>query len=230
MKAWPRPFPARLALAAQALVAICGLPACLDVEESLGSDPHPDGAVPADAYAPSDPSDAGDASDAGEPDAPDATGLGAPTDEATQELGRNGCIVNDDDAGLDAGIECRNNESSAGLMAVLDGGVVSSTAGKLPGTLIAGHAYTFYYGRGLALSAGNPVTVDVYGSNAPEMCNLGEKLFTMALDNSLVGTKAYCFVPQKNYGYAVVNVSIQGVWIYKDLGTVTGTLCDGCRM
>jgi hypothetical protein len=126
------------------------------------------------------------------------------------------------------GLDCPANVTSSGLEAVIDGGVEASHAGQLPGRLLAGHAYSFAYDRVLPLSVGQPVTVDVYGSNAPDICTEGEKLFTMNLDGSLPAwDKTYCFTPAKDYSYIISNVSIQGVFFYNSVD-FSGTLCTDC--
>jgi hypothetical protein len=130
---------------------------------------------------------------------------------------------------MDAGLECTANETATGASAFLDGGVSASHASKLPGTLIAGQPYSFSYDRLLPLDVGQPVTVDVYGSNEPDICAADEKLFTMVLDGSLASwNQTFCFTPKKSYEYSISNVSIGGVLFYTS--SFAGTLCTGCSM
>jgi hypothetical protein len=155
-----------------------------------------------------------------------------PPPDAGTSAGLVGCRVTTSSANTDAGmaIECTANETTSGIAAILDGGVVDSLAGKLPGTLLAGHTYSFAYDRVLPLSIGNAVTVDVYGSNDPDVCAQGERLFEMHLDGSLTSWNLnYCFTPTKDYTYAVTDISVQGVLLYTN-AFVAGTVCDTCSM
>jgi hypothetical protein len=156
------------------------------------------------------------------------------TDASTPEGALEGCRLTTTqqaeavDGGL--GLDCPGNVTSSGLEAVFDGGVEASHAGKLPGRLLAGRAYSFAYDRLLPIGLGQPVTVDVYGSNEPDVCAEGEKLFTMNLDGSILSwNRTYCFTPTKDYAYVISNISILGVFYYNSAAFV-GTLCTDCAM
>jgi hypothetical protein len=155
-------------------------------------------------------------------------------DASTQAGALVGCKVTSTQASeaMDGGmgIDCPANEQSSGLTALIDGGVESSHAGALPGTLLAGQPYSFSYDRVIPLNVGQPVTVDIYGSNTPDICAEGEKLFSMKLDGSLASwNNTYCFTPTKDYAYVVSNVSVQGVFFYNS-ASFAGTMCTGCSM
>jgi hypothetical protein len=195
-----------------ALIGALAAGCAIDLPESLGRDRAAAEAGPIDAYVADVPeiSDAGAIAveetpgDAGDPDA--------------ELVGCNQTTSSSDDAGdADAAsnaIECTANVTASGLNAILiDGGIADSLAGKLPGKILAGHAYAFSYKRTLPLSLGQPVTVNVYGSNPPDVCAQGEKLFTMILDSSLDSrNKVYCFTPGRDYAYAVPDISVSGVF------------------
>jgi hypothetical protein len=208
---------ASLACAGAALVSalLAGCP--LEIEESLGRELN-GGDAALDAVTTELP----DAADAGEGDAPDDGKAGDVTPE-----GPTACITTTTnqteamDGGM--GLECTANESDAG-------GVSSSHVGKLLRPVRAGEPYLFTYDRVLAVSVGQPVKVDVYGSNAPDTCTVEEKLFTMILDGTIdTWTQSYCFTPKKDYAYIVSNVSTQGNFYYNSV-SFSGTLCVGCTM
>jgi hypothetical protein len=143
----------------------------------------------------------------------------------------NGCAIttNPNDAGPDAGgaIECTADEVPL-LAAYADGGAVSDTVGVLPGTLLAGHAYQFSYDRLLPFSLGQPVSVDVFGSTAPDLCMPDQKLFSLNLDDSILNWhQAYCFTPDRDYDHVITRVYIQGTLLYYN-ALATGTICDSC--
>jgi hypothetical protein len=205
-----------LACAGTALVAavLAGCP--LEIEESLGRERTGD--------------DASFALDAASQDLPDASNDAASTADTSTvgdaaPEGPAACFTtttNQTEA-MDAGLECVANEMDAG-------GVSSSHVGKLLRPVVAGQAYLFSYDRVLAISLGQPVRVDVYGSNAPDTCTAVEKLFTMILDGSIdTWTQSYCFTPKKDYAYIVSNVSNQGNLYYNSI-SFSGTLCAGCAM
>jgi hypothetical protein len=108
-----------------------------------------------------------------------------------------------------------------------DGGIISSTVAVLPGALVAGQTYQYTYQRSPPLDVGNPVKVDVFGSNAPDTCKPQQKLFTLNLDG-VTQEQSYCFTANASYGYAVNEISAQGAIVYGAL--VVGRLCPGCDL
>ncbi len=157
-----------------------------------------------------------------------------PSDGSTPEAGGlNGCVAaassGTPDAGTnDAGLyECQQNEVEAGV-AWTDGGAVASEAAPLGYTFLAGHTYSVSYDRLLPIELGQAVTVDVFGSTAPDICETQQKLFTLTLDGSIFNWhQSYCFTPDRDYQYVVTNVYIQGVLIYINPLSVS-TICDSC--
>jgi hypothetical protein len=152
------------------------------------------------------------------------------SDGSTSSL--NGCAVttNVSDGGIDAGgtLECTAEEVGVSV-AYADGGSVSATVGRIPGgKLLAGHAYQFSYDRLFPFTIGQPVTVDVFGSNSDDVCKAGQLLFTLNLDGSIFNWhQAMCFTPDRDYEFAITRVYIQGVLYYFN-ALATGTLCDSC--
>jgi hypothetical protein len=135
------------------------------------------------------------------------------------------------DAGTnDAGqTECTQNEVEGGV-AWADGGAVASVATDLGVTLMAGHTYQVSFDRLLPVVLGQPVTVQIYGSSEPDVCETQQLLFTLNLDGSIFNWhQAYCFTPDRDYHYAVTNVYIQGVLFFFNPLSVS-TLCDSCTM
>jgi hypothetical protein len=159
-----------------------------------------------------------------------------PSDGLVPEAGAlNGCIASaasgvpdagTDDAGL---YECHQNEVEAGV-AWADGGAVASESGYLGYTFLAGHTYSVSYDRLLPIELGDAVTVDIYGANAPNICEEGQKLFTLTLDGSIFNWhQEYCFTPDRDYQYVITNVNIKGVITYINPLSVS-TICDSCSM
>jgi hypothetical protein len=158
-----------------------------------------------------------------------------PSDGSAPSGGLNGCIASTasgtPDAGLGDGgsVECTGNEVEAGT-AWADGGVAASVASSVGATLLAGHAYEYSYDRLLPIVLGQPVTVKVYGSTQPDICQADQLLFTLDLDSSIFNWhQAYCFTPDRDYSYVITNIYIQGVLVFINPLTV-GTLCDTCSM
>jgi hypothetical protein len=103
-----------------------------------------------------------------------------------------------------------------------DGGFYSGT-GMIPMPLLAGHTYSLSYDQLVPIVIGEPVIVDVYGSNEP--CKLEEKFATWTLD----GTWHHpgCFTPTKNYDYLLIRVYVGFTLFYFEL--LNGaTFCAGC--
>lgn len=162
-----------------------------------------------------------------------------PSDGATNEVGAlNGCVAmaasGTPDAGSnDAGLfECHQNEVEAGT-AWSDGGAVASESAYLGYTFLAGHTYSVSYDRLLPIElgqGGQPVTVELYGASAPNICVEQQKLFTLTLDGSIFNWhQSYCFTPDHDYQYVITNVYIEGVLIYINPLSVS-TICDTCTM
>jgi hypothetical protein len=147
----------------------------------------------------------------------------------------NGCVATSmsgtPDAGTnDAGsIECTANEVEAGV-AWADGGVVASEASPLGYTFLAGHTYQASYDQLLPIELGQAVTVDIYGSTTPNVCQADQLLFTLTLNGSIFNWhQQFCFTPTQNYTYTVTDVYIQGVLFYFNPLSVA-TICDTCSM
>ena len=154
----------------------------------------------------------------------------------------NGCLALGAQSGVpDAGVvtdaapdgggatECTANEVDASV-AWADGGAVASVATPLPVTLLAGHTYQVSYDRLLPIVLGQPVTVEIYGSTAPDVCTVQQKLFTLNLDSSIFNWhQAYCFTPDRDYHEVVTDVYIQGVLVFINILSVS-TICDTCTM
>jgi len=103
-----------------------------------------------------------------------------------------------------------------------DGGYYSGT-GMLPMPVLGGHTYTLNYDQLIPIVVGEPVIVDVYGSNTP--CELEEKLTSWTLDGSW--HHPGCFTPTKNYDYVLIRVHVGVVLFYFDL-LQSATFCSGC--
>jgi hypothetical protein len=191
----------------------------VDIEESLGRYVgEPDAAVVDDAAIDTAPNGPETDATAGAADGADAWGPLESCQLATTNTAE----------AVDAGLECPANETSAIAGLAVDGGVTTSHASKVPGVLVAGQAYSYSYDRVLPINVGQPVTVDVYGSNEPDVCTPGEKLFTMVLDGSILSwNKTYCFTPTKSYAFTISNVSTAGV-VYYNSSSFAGTICPGC--
>jgi hypothetical protein len=146
-----------------------------------------------------------------------------------------GCqITSTQDDSPDASMVCPANvTTTAGYF--LDGGVYNSSVARVAAPLshlAAGQSYTFSYDRVLPfVVGGGSIVVDVYGSNAPDVCTPLEKLFTMHLDGSLQDwNQTYCFTPTRDYEYTIANDANDGVAFYQTID-ITGTLCAGtCQM
>ena len=98
--------------------------------------------------------------------------------------------------------------------AYADGGALSDDGGHAPrGTLLAGHAYQFSYDRLFPFSLGQPVSVDIFGSNGADLCMPGQMLFSLNLDESIFNWhQAHVFHPQDTRlpVYGITRVYIQG--------------------
>lgn len=103
-----------------------------------------------------------------------------------------------------------------------DGGYYSGT-GMLPMPVLGGHTYTLNYDQLIPIVVGEPVVVDVYGSNTP--CVLEEKLTSWTLDGSW--HHPGCFTPTKDYDYVLIRVYVGFVLFYFDL-LQSATFCSGC--
>ena len=132
----------------------------------------------------------------------------------------NGCVAmagsgTPEGGSNDAGqTECTKNEVEAGI-AWADGGVAASVADELGVTLLKGHPYEVSYDRLLPIVLGQPVTVKVYGSTEPDICQPDQLLFTLNLDGSIFNWhQGYCFTPDRDYHFAVTNVYVQGVLVF----------------
>jgi hypothetical protein len=143
----------------------------------------------------------------------------------------NGCVSDlaSGDGGDDAGAtQCLANEIDASV-AWLDGGVAYSSADRLSFTLLAGHTYQASYDQLLPIELGAAVTVDIYGSTQPNVCEADAKLFTLVLDGSIANWhQSYCFTPDRDYDYLVENIGIQGVIGYIPPILAVSTFCDTC--
>ena len=148
----------------------------------------------------------------------------------------NGCMAlgstsSLEDAALapDASVECTADEVEAGV-AWADGGAVASVATPLPVTLLAGHTYSASYDRLLPIVLGQAVTVEIWGSTEPDICQADQKLFTLNLDGSIFDWhESFCFTPDRDYHYAITRVYIQGTLFFFNALAVS-TLCDTCTM
>jgi hypothetical protein len=156
-----------------------------------------------------------------------------PSDAAVAPGDLNGCTASAASGVPEAGTndagstECSGNEVEAGV-AWADGGAVASEANLLPYTLRKGHTYSVSYDQLLPIVLGQPVTVDIYGSTAPNVCQVDQKLFTLKLDGSIFNWhQGYCFTPDQDYDYVVTNVYIQGVYFYFNALSAS-TICDTC--
>jgi hypothetical protein len=141
--------------------------------------------------------------------------------------GTDGGVTVAADSGVSGVKECFDQEVEAGV-ALTDGGAVSATAARLPWVLHQGHAYQLNFDRLLPITFGQPVQVDIFGSNEPDVCAAQQKFGTLTLDGSIFSWhESVCFTPDRDYRDVLVRVYIQGVQFYFNV-LAAGTMCSSC--
>jgi hypothetical protein len=101
-------------------------------------------------------------------------------------------------------------------------GVTSSVSIPLPRKLLAGHSYRYSFTQ-LRLIKGDPIIVDVFGSDQP--CVRKDLLFTLTLDGRF--QQELCFTPQHDVFYTVTRVQVGTISYNYELDPIADTCETG---